>query len=60
MCIPILGMVITIWGKVFFKIRLSFYVLAIRKKVLSESSNHIETHLYVIVEVLEVQRSVAF
>ena len=38
----------------------SFDGLVNRKKVLSESSHHIETRLYVVVEVIEIQISVAF
>ena len=37
-----------------------FDVLVNRKKVLSESDHHIETHLYVVLEFLEVHKSVAF
>ena len=48
---------ITIWDEVFFKLRVSFDGLVIRKKVLSESSHRIETNLDVVVEVLEVQNS---
>ena len=58
--IPIIGRVITIWNKIFFKIRVSFGGLVIRKKVFSESSNRIGTHLDVVIKVLEVQSSVAF
>ena len=58
--IPIIGRVVAIWEKLFFKIRVSFDGLVIRKKVLSESRHYIETHLGVVVEVIEVQRSVAF
>ena len=58
--IPIIGRVITIWGKLFFKVRVSFDVLISRKKVFWDSSHRIETHLDVVVEVLEFQRSVAF
>ena len=38
----------------------SFDVLVTRKEVSSESSHRIETHLYVVVEVLEIQSSVSF
>ena len=41
-----------IWGELFFKIRVSFDGMVISKKVLSESSHSIETHLDVAVEVL--------
>ena len=50
---------IAIWEEVFLKIRVSFYGLVSRKKVLLESSHHIEIHLDVIVEVLELQSSIA-
>ena len=49
-----------IWDEVFCKLRISFDGLVIRKKVLSGSSHHIETHLDVVVEVFEVQRIVSF
>ena len=39
---------------------MSFDGLVIRKKVFSESSHRIETHLDVVVEVLEFHISVAF
>ena len=60
LCIPRIGRVIPIWDKLFFKLRVSFYGLVSRKKVFSESSRRIETHLNVVLEVLEVQSSVAF
>ena len=55
MIISRIGRVIAIWGKVFFKIRVSFDGLVIRKKVFSKSIHQIETHLDVFVEILEVQ-----
>ena len=58
--IPIVGGVIAIWDKEFFKLRLSVYGLVIRKKVYSESSHRIERHLDVVIEVLEIQSSVSF
>ena len=58
--VPIIGRVITIWDEVFFKIKVSFDRLVTRKEVFSESSNLIETHIDVVVEVLEVQSSVSF
>ena len=58
--ILIIVRVITIWDEVFFKLRVSFDELVSSKKVLSESSHRIETHLDVVVEVLEVQSSVSF
>ena len=60
MNIPIIVRVIKIWDEVLFKLRVSFDGLVSRKEVFSESSNRIETHLDVVVEVLEVQRSVSF
>ena len=39
---------------------MSFDGLASRKKVFLESSNRIETHVDVVVEVIEVQISVSF
>ena len=58
--IPGVGRVIAIWDKLFFKIRVYFYGLVIRKEVLYESSHRIETHLDVVKGVLEIQRSVSF
>ena len=58
--IPRTGRVIMTWDELFFKLRVYFDGLVIRKKVLSESSHSIETHLDVFVEIIEVQRSVAF
>ena len=58
--IPIIGRVITIWDEVFFKLRVYFDGLVIRKKVLSESSHRIQTHIDVIVEFFEVKSSVSF
>ena len=58
--IPVLGRVIAIWDKVFFKLRVSFDGLVIRKEVLYESSHRIETHLDVVKEVLEIQSNVSF
>ena len=51
---------IGIWDKLFFKLRVSVDVLVIRKKFFSEFSHCIETHLGVVVEVLEVHSSAAF
>ena len=51
-CIQIIGRVIMIWDEVFIKIRVSFDGLMIRKKVLSESIKHIETHLELVTEKL--------
>ena len=60
MDIPELERVIAIWGKVFFKLRLSFDGLVIRKEVLSESSHRIERHLDVVKEMLDIKSSVSF
>ena len=49
-----------IWDKLFFYLGVSFDGLLIIKKVLYESSHHIETNLGVVVEVLKVQSSVSF
>ena len=51
---------ITRWDEVSCKLIVSVYGLVIRKKKLSESSNRINIHLDVVVEVLEVQSSVYF
>ena len=52
--IPGIGRVIAVWDKVFFKLRVSFDGLVIRKEVFSESSHRIETHLDVVKEVIEI------
>ena len=49
-----------IWDEVFLKLRVSFDKLVSRNKVLSESSHRIDTHIDLLVEVLESQSSVAF
>ena len=51
---------ITIWDEVLFKLRVSFDVMVISKKVLLESSNLIETYINVVVEVIKAQSSVSF
>ena len=51
---------IVIWDEVFFKLRVSFDVLAITKEVFYESSHCIERHLDVVIEVLEIHISVSF
>ena len=58
--IPGIGRVITIWYEVFCKLRLYFGVLAIRKKVFLESSHLIDTHLDVVVKVIDICSSVSF
>ena len=51
---------ITIWDEILLKLRVSFDGLLSRKKVFLESSHRVETHLDMVVEVLEVQISVSF
>ena len=58
--IQIIGRVITIWDEVFFRLRVSWDGLVIRKKVLSESSHHIDTNIYVVIEVIELHIRVVF
>ena len=58
--IPEIGRVIAIWDKLFIKLRVSFDGLVTRKEVFSGSSHHIEAHLYVVIEVLDIQSSVSF
>ena len=60
MYIPVIGRVITIWDEVLCKLKVSFDKLVSRKKVFSESSQRIETHFDVVVEVLDIQSSVSF
>ena len=58
--IPRIGRVITIWEEFLFQLRAYFDVLVSRKKVLLDSSHHIEKKLDVVVEVLEAHISVSF
>ena len=58
--IPIIERVITIWEEVLFKRIVSVGGLVCMKKVLLESINRVETHLDVVVVVLEFQSSVSF
>ena len=51
---------IAIWDKLFFKLRVSFDGLVIRKEVFSESIHRIERHVDVVKEVLDIQSSVSF
>ena len=51
---------ITIWDELFCKLRAYFDGLVTRKKFLLDSSHRIDTHIDVVVEVLEVQSSVSF
>ena len=52
--------VINIWDEVFCKLLLSLDGLVTSKKVLSDSSHRIQTHLDVVVEVLDIYISVSF
>ena len=58
--VPRIRTVIMIWDEIFFKLRVSFYGLVRRKKVLSDSIHRIDKHIDVVVEVIEVHSSVAF
>ena len=49
-----------IWNQVFFKLRVSFDGLVSRKRVFLEYSNHTETHIDVVVDVIELHISVDF
>ena len=60
LCIKRIGRVIKIWDEVFFKLVVSFDGLVIRKRLFSECSHCIETHIDVVVGVLEVQSNVVF
>ena len=51
---------IGIWDNVFFKIRVLVDGQVIRKDFFSESSQHIERHLNMVIESLEIQSSVSF
>ena len=44
----------------FFKLRVSFDGMVIRKEVFSDSSHRIETHIDMVKEVLDIKRSVFF
>ena len=59
MDIPRIVRVITIWYKVLCKLIVSFDGLVTMKDVFLESIHRIETHIDVVVEVLEIQISVA-
>ena len=56
----IIWRVLLIWYEVISKLRVSFYGLVSKKEVFYESNNHIETHIDVVVEVLEFHSSVSF
>ena len=51
---------IAIWDEVFFKIRAYFYGMVTRKELLLESSHRIESHLDMVVEVIEFHSIVSF
>ena len=51
---------ISIWDNVFFKIRVSFVGLVIRKEVFSKPSHRIERHIDVVKGILEIKSSVSF
>ena len=58
--IPGTGRLITIWDEVFFKLRVSFDGLVIRKEVFYESIHRIETNLDVVKEVLDIHIILSF
>ena len=58
--IPGIVRVIAIWDEVFFKLIVSFDGIETTKKVFSDSSNRIEAHLDVVIEILEIQSSFSF
>ena len=60
LCNPRIVRVIMIWDKVLFKLRMYFDGMVIRNKVFWDYSHRIETHLDVVVEVLEVHTSASF
>ena len=55
-----IGMVVMIWDKVLFKLRVYFGILVSRKKIFSESIHHIQTHLDVVVDFTDFHISVYF
>ena len=57
---PRIERVITIWYKIFCKLRVSFDGLITRKEDFLESSHRIETYIDVVVEVLDVHTSISF
>ena len=59
MNIPRIVRVITIWDEVFSKLIVYFDGLIDRKKILLKYSHRIETHLDVVLEVIEVYTSVS-
>ena len=60
LCIPRIERVRVLWHRLFFKFWVYSYVLVSKNKILSDSIHQIETHLDVVVEVIEVQSRVTF
>ena len=60
MCIPRVKRMKEIWGEVFFKLIVYFDGLVIVKKLLLDYIHRIETHIDVVIEVLEFHSSFAF
>ena len=60
MKIPRIRRVITIWDEIFCKLIVYFNGLITRNKVFLEYIHRIETHIEVVVEILEAQSSVSF
>ena len=60
LCIPRIGRVKNIWDKLFYKLIVSFCGLVSRKKFLLGSIHRIDTHIDMVVEVIEVQGSATF
>ena len=58
--IPGVGRVFAIGDKIFFKLRVSFEGMVIRKDIFSDSIHCIVIHLDVVKEVLDIQSSVSF
>ena len=58
--IPVIIRVIAIWDEVFFKLRVSFGGLVTMKEVILDYIHRVEAHLDVVIEVLDMQRSVSF
>ena len=52
--IPGIGRVIATCDEVLFKLRVSFDGLVTREEIFSESSHHIEAHLDVVIEFLDI------
>ena len=54
------GAVIGIWDNVLFKIIVLLDGQVIRKELFSEFSYRIERHLYVVIEIIDIQSSFSF